>query len=134
MIKAGADWIKIYSSCSGSQFCSHEDGSPMFFDDEIGAVTSVAAKYDIKVAAHSHPRDSALQVLKYGVASIEHGSFINEEAMDMMIRDGVYYVPTVSVMDLLEKEVVKEGADPEKVIHNQSFLDQLLYQSLLHDV
>jgi imidazolonepropionase-like amidohydrolase len=123
MIKAGADWIKIYSSCSGSQFCSNEDGSPMFFDDEIGAVTAVAAKYNIKVAAHSHPRDSALQVLKYGVASIEHGSFINDEAMDTMIRDGVYYVPTVSVMDLIETEVAKEDVDPKKLIHNQSFLD-----------
>ena len=123
MISAGADWIKIYSSCSGSKLCSNEDGSPMFFDDEIKAITEVAKKYGIKVAAHSHPRDSALQVLEYGVASIEHGSYINEEAMEIMIRDGVYYVPTVSVMDMLEEVLEKEEVSPELLVHNQSFYD-----------
>lgn len=123
MIKDGADWIKIYSSCSGSRLCSNEDGSPMFFDDEIKAITDVAKKYGVKVAAHSHPRDSALQVLQYGVSSIEHGSFINDDAMETMIRDGVYYVPTVSVMDLLEEVLEKGENDPEMLAHDQSFLD-----------
>ena len=69
MINRGADWIKIYASCSGIKFCSHKDGAGMFFDDEIEAVIEVAKKYDIKVAAHSHPRDSALQVLKFGISA-----------------------------------------------------------------
>lgn len=123
MIRDGADWIKIYSSCSGGQLCSNEDGSPMFFDDEIKAITDVANKYSVKVAAHSHPRDSALMVLEYGVASIEHGSFINDDAMETMIEDGVYYVPTVSVMDLLEEEIEKGDPEDEMVIHNKSFFD-----------
>lgn len=123
MIANGADWIKIYSSCSGGALCSNEDGAPMFFEDEIEAITDVAKKYEIKVAAHSHPRDSALQVLKYGVASIEHGSFINEDALNKMIKDGVYYVPTVAVMDLLEETVAKGENSPEMLAHDQTFLD-----------
>lgn len=123
MIKAGADWIKIYASCSGSQLCSHAGGAPMFFDDEINAITAVADKYNIKVAAHTHPTDSALQVLQYDVKSIEHGSFINEEAMEIMIRDDVYYVPTVAVMDMLEDVVEKGEVSEEMLIHDQSFLD-----------
>lgn len=123
MISAGADWIKIYSSCSGGRLCSHEDGSPMFFEDEIEAVTEVAKKYDVKVAAHSHPRDSALQVLRYGVRSIEHGSFINEEAMETMIRDHVYYVPTVAVMDMLEEDIADPETDPLMVEHETRFLE-----------
>ena len=121
MISSGADWIKIYSSCSGSRYCSHEDGPAVFFEDEIEAVTEVAKKYDVKVAAHSHPRDSALQVLRYGVRSIEHGSFINEEAMETMIRDHVYYVPTVSVMDLLEEHMDDPDMDPKMLAHEQKF-------------
>ncbi|MBT6035586.1 MAG: amidohydrolase family protein, partial [Kordiimonadaceae bacterium] len=94
-----------------------------FFDDEIKAITDVAKKYDVKVAAHSHPTASAHQVLGYGVSSIEHGSFIDEAAMDIMIRDGVYYVPTVAVMDLLET-VLEEGDRPaEMLAHDQSFYD-----------
>lgn len=123
MITGGADWIKIYSSCSGSQLCSNKDGSPMFFDDEINAITQVAKKYNIKVAAHSHPRDSALQVLKYGISSIEHGSFINDEAMAMMIEKNVYYVPTVAVMDMLEDLLEKEDKNSVMMVHNQTFLD-----------
>ena len=123
MITGGGDWIKIYSSCSGGQLCSNKDGAAMFFDDEIKAITDVAKKYDVKVAAHSHPTASAHQVLGYGVSSIEHGSFIDEAAMDIMIRDGVYYVPTVAVMDLLET-VLEEGDRPaEMLAHDQSFYD-----------
>lgn len=122
MITSGADWIKIYSSCSGGRLCSHEDGSPMFFDDEIKAITEVAKKYDVKVAAHSHPRDSALQVLEHGVSSIEHGSFINEEAMETMIRDHVYFVPTVSVMDMIEEDIADPESDPIMVAHEKKFL------------
>ncbi len=122
LISNGADWIKIYSSCSGSKFCSHEDGAPMFFDDEIKAVVAVANKYGIKVAAHSHPRDSALFALKYGVSSIEHGSFMNDKALKAMKKQGVYYVPTVSVHDMLE-DLKRDGKVKGRVLaHNDTFL------------
>lgn len=123
MIRNGADWIKIYSSCSGSRLCSHPDGSPMFFADEIEAITETAAKYDVKVAAHSHPTASALQVLQYGVRSIEHGSFINAQAMEIMKRDHVYYVPTVAVMDMLEEGFEDEDQDPIMEAHNRVFYE-----------
>ncbi len=123
MISAGADWIKIYASCSGGRLCSHPDGSPMFFADEVEAITEVAKKYDVKVAAHSHPRDSALQVLEYGVRSIEHGSFINEDAMRTMIRDKVYFVPTVAVMDMIEEGFENPDADPIMEAHNRVFYE-----------
>lgn len=103
LINRGADWIKIYASCSGGKFCSHKDGAGMFFDDELEAVIAVAKKYDIKVAAHSHPRDSALQLLKFDISSIEHGSFLNDKAMKAMKKKDVYYVPTLAVHDFLEK-------------------------------
>lgn len=123
MITAGADWIKIYASCSGSRLCSHPDGSPMFFADEVEAITEVAKKYDVKVAAHSHPLDSALQVLQYNVRSIEHGSFINETAMETMKRDNVYFVPTVAVMDMLEDGFENPDADPIMEAHNRVFYE-----------
>ena len=121
LIAKGADWIKIYSSCSGSKFCSNKDGAPMFFEDEIEAVTEVAKKYGVKVAAHSHPRDSALFVLKYGVSSIEHGSFMNDKALKAMKKQGVYFVPTLAVHDMLEK-LKREGKVKSAVLaHNAVF-------------
>jgi len=122
MISRGADWIKIYSSCSGSKLCSNKDGAPMFFDDEIAAVTGVAKKFGVRVAAHSHPRDSALFVLKYGVSSIEHGSFMNDKALNRMKKQGVFFVPTVSVHDKLE-ELKRDGEVKGAMLaHNDEFL------------
>ncbi len=122
LISNGADWIKIYASCSGSSLCSHQNGAPMFFEDEIEAVVAVAKKYGIKVAAHSHPRDSALFVLKYGVSSIEHGSFMNDKALKAMKKQGVYLVPTVSVHDLLENLKRDGKVKGPMLAHNDTFL------------
>lgn len=123
IITSGADWVKIYASCSGGQLCSNKNGPPVFFNDEIDAITTVAKKYGIKVAAHSHPRDSALMVLKYGVSSIEHGSYVNEEAMDIMIKNGVFLIPTVSVLDMLEERVMIPDLSEIRSAHIQSILD-----------
>jgi len=122
LIIRGADWIKIYASCSGSKFCSHEDGAGMFFDDEIAAVLAVAKKYDVKVAAHSHPRDSALQVLKFDISSLEHGVFMNDKALKLMKKKGVYYVPTLAVHDFLEK-LKRDGKVKGRVMaHNDTMM------------
>ncbi len=94
----------------------------MFFDDEIEAVIEVAKKYDIKVAAHSHPRDSALQVLKFGISSIEHGVFMNDKALMAMKKKGVHYVPTLAVHDLMER-LKRDGKVKGRVLaHNETFL------------
>ena len=123
LIRQGADWIKIYASCSGSKFCSHKDGAAVFFDDEITAVMQVAKKYGIKVAAHSHPRDSALFALKHGVSSIEHGSFMNDKALKAMKKQGVYFVPTLSVHDMLEKLKKDDKIPAPMQTHNDAFLE-----------
>ncbi|MBT6329941.1 MAG: amidohydrolase family protein, partial [Kordiimonadaceae bacterium] len=122
MITEGAKWIKIRSSCRGGQLCSNEDGAPIFFDDEFKTITDVARKYEIPVAVHSHPRDSALQALKFGITSLEHGTFMNEEAMDIMVRDGVYYVPTMSNLDETERAATNPDTDPIYAEHNMKFV------------
>ncbi|MBT5185826.1 MAG: amidohydrolase family protein [Kordiimonadaceae bacterium] len=123
MIIGGADWIKIYSSCSGTQPCAHKDGSPMFFDDEMEAITQVAKKYNIPVAAHSHPTASGIQVLNYGVKSIEHGTHLNTASMERMKKDHVYYIPTFSVMDRLDRLVNDPATDPARAKRMQGTLD-----------
>jgi imidazolonepropionase-like amidohydrolase len=122
MIKAGAKWIKIRSSCRGGQLCSNEDGAPIFFDDEIKTIIDVAKKYNIPVATHSHTRDSSLQVLKFDIQSLEHGTFMNEAAMDIMIEKGVYYVPTMSNLDETEAVATNPDTDPIYAEHNMKFV------------
>lgn len=124
MIRMGAEWIKIRSSCRGGQLCSNEDGAPIFFDEEIATIIDVAKKYNVPVATHSHTRDSSLQVLKYDIQSLEHGTFMNEEALDMMVEKGVYFVPTMSNLDEVGAQVEDPAADPVYTQHRQKFLDR----------
>ena len=132
MIIEGAKWIKIRSSCRMSKLCSNEEGAPIFFNDEFKAITDVAKKYNIPVAVHSHPRESALQALKFGVTSIEHGTFMNEEAMDIMIRDDVYYVPTVSNLEEIEQQVSSGDYSGAALEHRIKYIERhpgVIYQA-----
>ena len=122
MIRDGAKWIKIRSSCRGGQLCANEDGAPIFFDEEIETIIGVAKKYNIPVATHSHTRDSSLQVLKYDIDSLEHGTFMNEAAMDMMIEKGVIYVPTMANLDETEAVATNPDIDPIYAEHNMKFV------------
>ena len=49
-----------------------------------------------KVAAHCHGAEAAKRAIRAGVDSIEHGSFLDDEALDMMKQHGTYYVPNVN--------------------------------------
>jgi len=124
MIKEGAQWIKIRSSCRGGQLCANEDGPPIFFDDEIQTIIDVAKKYKIPVATHSHTRDSSLQVLKYDIKSLEHGTFMNEEAMDMMIEKDVIFVPTMSNLDETSARAHNPETDPIFAAHSMKFVER----------
>lgn len=124
MIKEGAQWIKIRSSCRGGQLCANEDGPPIFFDDEIQTIIDVAKKYKIPVATHSHTRDSSLQVLKYDIRSLEHGTFMNEEAMDMMIEKDVIFVLTMSNLDETSARAHNPETDPIFAAHSMKFVER----------
>lgn len=124
MIRAGAEWIKVRASCRGGQLCANENGPPIFFDKEIAVIIETARKFGLPVATHSHTRDSSLQVLKYDIQSLEHGTFMNEEALDMMVEKGIYYVPTMSNLDEIGTQVADPNADPIYTAHRQKFLDR----------
>ncbi len=124
MIRAGAQWIKIRASCRGGQLCADEFGPPIFFDKDIEVIVETARKHGLPVATHSHTRDSSLQVLKYDIQSLEHGTFMNEEALDMMVDKGIYYVPTMSNLDEVGAQVADPESDPVYTAHRQKFLDR----------
>ncbi|MDG1858439.1 MAG: amidohydrolase family protein, partial [Emcibacteraceae bacterium] len=79
-------------------------------------------KYNIPVATHSHTRDSSLQVLKYDINSLEHGTFMNEVAMDLMIEKDVIYVPTMANLDETEAVATNPETDPIYADHNMKFV------------
>jgi imidazolonepropionase-like amidohydrolase len=64
-------------------------------DDEIKAVVDTARSFGRKVAAHAHGVDGVNAALRAGVASIEHGTFTDDESFRLYKRTGAYYVPTL---------------------------------------
>ncbi len=94
-VKYGADVIKI---CATGGVLSEGDavGATQYTYEEMKAIVDEAAKLDRKVAAHAHGIEGIKIAIRAGVASIEHGSFLDEEAAKMMVAKGTVLVPTLS--------------------------------------
>jgi len=112
--KYGADCIKI---CASGGVLSKGDSPEalQFSDEEIRAVVAEAHRLGRKVAAHAHGAAGIKQAVLAGVDSIEHGSFIDEEAMRLMKEKGTYLVPTLYLGDWFMENYQRLGV-PEFMI------------------
>lgn len=92
-MKYGADVIKI---CASGGVLSEADpvDVPQLTPDELKAIMSEAHAWRRKVAAHSHGDLAARQAVEAGIDSIEHGSFLTAQTLQLMKQKGVYLVPT----------------------------------------
>ena len=93
--KNGADVIKI--TATGGVLSVAKDGmGPQFTVEEVAAIVKTADDYGFVTAAHAHGAAGMKRAVEGGIHSIEHGTFMTEEIMDMMIERGTYYVPTIA--------------------------------------
>ena len=92
--KEGSDLIKI--TATGGVLSYAKDGmGAQFTEDEIRTIVQTAKDYGFKVAAHAHGAEGMKRAVLAGVNSIEHGTYMTPEVMDLMKAKGTYYVPTV---------------------------------------
>jgi imidazolonepropionase-like amidohydrolase len=95
-IKYGSDWVKLL--VTGAMMTTGDNPNNVHFNiEEIKAAVEEAARRDVSVMAHAHAADGIKLAVKAGVRTIEHGSFIDEEGMDLMIQHGTYLIPTMMV-------------------------------------
>ena len=104
-IKHGA---KVIKTCATAGVLSMEGpvGAQQYTLEELEAMVEEAARHGIKVAAHAHGADGILAAVQAGVASIEHGSVLTDEIMDLMIEKGTYLVPTTYLVDRISLDVL----------------------------
>ena len=97
-IKYGSDWIKIMVT---GAFMSVGDNpkNVSFSPEELNAAVAEAKRQNVPVAAHAHATEGINQAIIAGVRSIEHGSFINQKSIDLMVKHGTFLVPTIYVGD-----------------------------------
>jgi imidazolonepropionase-like amidohydrolase/AraC-like DNA-binding protein len=95
-IKYGSDWIKLL--VTGAMMTAGDNPNNVHFSiEEMKAAVEEAARRNVPVMAHAHAAEGIKLAVKAGVRTIEHGSFIDEEAMDLMIQHGTYLIPTMMV-------------------------------------
>jgi imidazolonepropionase-like amidohydrolase len=96
-IKHGAKVIKVCATAGVLSFDATV-GAQQLSDAELQAIVQEARRHGLKVAAHAHGRDGIKAAIRAGVASIEHGSMIDDEAAAMMKQRGTFLVPTAYLL------------------------------------
>jgi imidazolonepropionase-like amidohydrolase len=97
-IKYGSDWIKIM--VTGAFMSVGDDPKNVSFSpEELSAAMEEASRHNVPVAAHAHATDGINQAIIAGARSIEHGSYLNEESIALMVKHQTYYVPTIYIGD-----------------------------------
>jgi imidazolonepropionase-like amidohydrolase len=117
-VKYGADVIK---TCATGGVLSEGDavGVTQYSYEELKALVDEANKLERKVAAHAHGTEGIKLAVRAGVASIEHGSFLDQEGAQMMAQRGTYLVPTLMAGEAVEKAAksgVLKGLRAEKAL------------------
>ena len=124
-IKYGSDWVKLL--VTGAMMTTGDNPNNVHFNiEEIKAAVEEAARRDVSVMAHAHAADGIKLAVKAGVRTIEHGSFIDEEGMDLMIQHGTYLIPTMMVHVYFEQPtndniVLTKAMEIAKRTHQQVY-------------
>ena len=84
-------------------------------DEELEAIVRTAKDYDFHVAAHAHGAEGMKRAIRAGVRSIEHGTLMDEETMELMKKHGTYYVPTIMAGEWVAEKAEVDGFFPEVV-------------------
>lgn len=112
--KNGADLIKI-TATGGVLSVAKSGQNPQFTLEEIKAITTTAKSYGFTVAAHAHGDEGMKLAVLGGVTTIEHGTLMSDETMELMIKNNCYLVPTISAGKQVAEKAKQAGFFPEVV-------------------
>ena len=113
--KNGADLIKI-TATGGVLSVAKSSSNPQFFTEEIEEIVKTAKDYGFHVAAHAHGDEGMQRAVRAGVKTIEHGTLMSEETMDLMKQMNAYLVPTITAGKEVTENAQIEGYYPELVV------------------
>ena len=113
--KNGADCIKI-TATGGVLSVAKSGDNPQFTIEEVKAICDMAKDYGMHVAAHAHGDEGMQRAVIGGVKTIEHGTYMSDETMDLMIKHDAFLVPTITAgKEVVDKAKIK-GFYPEIVV------------------
>jgi imidazolonepropionase-like amidohydrolase len=100
------DWIKVLAT----ERAGTPDTDPrkqVYTEEELRAIVQEAATKNVPVQAHAHGAEGALAAVRAGVRSIEHGTYLTDEALQLMAKQGTFFDPTMEAL----KDVADVGGD-----------------------
>ena len=122
ILHRGADIIKVIAT--GAVLTRGTvPGAPEFSEDEIRAAVEEAAHYGTFVAAHAHGAEGIKRAVRAGARSIEHGSLIDDEAIELMAERGTYLVADIFCGDYIAEEGRRRGWPEEILRKNEDTTD-----------
>jgi imidazolonepropionase-like amidohydrolase len=126
-IKYGADVIKFGAS-AGVLTEEESVGAPQFTQEEMDAIVSEAKLWGKKACAHAHGTEAIKMAVKAGVSSIEHGSFLDDEAITLMKEHGTYLDADIYNDEYIMSEYKKLGF-PDKILNKEKLVGQTQRES-----
>jgi imidazolonepropionase-like amidohydrolase len=126
-VKYGADVIKFGAS-AGVLTEEESVGAPQYTQEEMNAIVDEAHLWGRKTCAHAHGTQAIKMAVRAGVASVEHGSMLDDEAIRMMKERGTYLVADIYNDDYIRSEYAKLGF-PDKIIEKEKLVGQVQRES-----
>ncbi|MBD1387832.1 amidohydrolase family protein [Neiella sp. HB171785] len=112
--KNGVDVIKL--TVTGGVLSLAKSGeNPQFTDAELEAIMAAAKDYNFVVAVHAHGAEGMKRAIRAGVDSVEHGTYMDKEAMKLMRKHGTWYVPTITAGKWVAEKAAIDGYYPPVV-------------------
>jgi imidazolonepropionase-like amidohydrolase len=128
ILNHGADMIKIIAT-GAVLAAGTKPGVQEYSEEEIHAAVTEAAKYGARVAAHAHGTDGINAAVRAGVASIEHGSMLDDESIRLMKEHGTYLVS-----DLIDGEYIRQTGRaqgwPEEILRKDEAMAKIKHVGL----
>jgi len=120
--KHGADFIKLLAT-GAILSRGQSPGAQQFSDEEIQAAVTEANRWGRQVAVHAHGIGGIKTSIRAGVRTIDHGSYLDDEAIDMLKATNrkTFYVPTLYTSKVIEREGRKNGI-PESEIQRSRMI------------
>ena len=112
--KDGSDVIKL-TVTGGVMSLAKSGDNPQFTDEELAAIMAAAKDYNFVVAVHAHGAEGMKRAIRAGVDSVEHGTYMDREAMGLMKRHNTWYVPTISAGKWVAELAEQDDKLPEVV-------------------
>jgi imidazolonepropionase-like amidohydrolase len=122
-VKNGADLIKVIAT-AGVLTEEGSAGAPQYSQQELDALVQEASMWEKKVAAHAHGAEGIKRAVRAGVASIEHGSLVDDEGIRLMKERGTYLVADIYNDDYILAEYGRLNY-PDKIIDKERQLGRL---------